>query len=78
MATAEAGGHLHIDYFPEHPYLPDPLGRGPRTHPLGQTGAPRPLTPLRARGQDVHDRAVVTGRIRGAPRPDGPLQERAG
>ncbi|MFE3902820.1 hypothetical protein ACFXPY_21525 [Streptomyces sp. NPDC059153] len=21
MATAEDGGHLHIDYFPEHPYL---------------------------------------------------------
>ncbi|MFJ9871056.1 hypothetical protein [Streptomyces sp. NPDC101165] len=21
MATAETGGHLHIDYFPEHPYL---------------------------------------------------------
>ncbi|WP_327242083.1 Imm32 family immunity protein [Streptomyces sp. NBC_01320] len=21
MATAEGGGHLHIDYFPEHPYL---------------------------------------------------------
>ncbi|WP_329382405.1 Imm32 family immunity protein [Streptomyces sp. NBC_01716] len=21
MATAEEGGHLHIDYFPEHPYL---------------------------------------------------------
>lgn len=23
MATAEDGGHLHIDYFPEHPYLLD-------------------------------------------------------
>ncbi|MFF1918200.1 hypothetical protein ACFVYE_43125 [Streptomyces sp. NPDC058239] len=21
MATAEGGSHLHIDYFPEHPYL---------------------------------------------------------
>ncbi|MFE5097064.1 hypothetical protein ACFRCI_43895 [Streptomyces sp. NPDC056638] len=21
MATAEDGGHLHIDHFPEHPYL---------------------------------------------------------
>ncbi|WP_329038862.1 hypothetical protein OHT61_15475 [Streptomyces sp. NBC_00178] len=21
MATAEDGGHLHVDYFPEHPYL---------------------------------------------------------
>ncbi|WP_371781228.1 Imm32 family immunity protein [Streptosporangium subroseum] len=21
MATAEDGGHLHIDYFPDHPYL---------------------------------------------------------
>ncbi|MEY9968796.1 hypothetical protein ABIA33_006883 [Streptacidiphilus sp. MAP12-16] len=21
MATSEDGGHLHIDYFPEHPYL---------------------------------------------------------
>lgn len=21
MATAEDGGHLHIEYFPEHPYL---------------------------------------------------------
>ncbi|MGW4558619.1 Imm32 family immunity protein [Streptomyces sp. NPDC004365] len=21
MTTAEDGGHLHIDYFPEHPYL---------------------------------------------------------
>ncbi|WP_405724768.1 hypothetical protein OG607_19670 [Streptomyces sp. NBC_01537] len=21
IATAEDGGHLHIDYFPEHPYL---------------------------------------------------------
>ncbi|MFJ8620620.1 hypothetical protein ACIRD4_33025 [Streptomyces clavifer] len=21
MATGEGGGHLHIDYFPEHPYL---------------------------------------------------------
>jgi hypothetical protein len=21
MAAAEDGGHLHIDYFPEHPYL---------------------------------------------------------
>lgn len=21
MATTEDGGHLHIDYFPEHPYL---------------------------------------------------------
>lgn len=21
IATADDGGHLHIDYFPEHPYL---------------------------------------------------------
>lgn len=21
MATAKDGGHLHVDYFPEHPYL---------------------------------------------------------